>query len=192
LDIPAVGLDVDGVLADFTGYVLRKLDQDPSRQTTWAFTHDYGADINKKAYAMMDDPATWVSLKVLPGAVESVSLLVQAGVIPVFITSIPARFKDLRRWWIEAHFGPQLGRNPVYLEVVKHMEDKPDAALEYGLTHFVEDRRENANMLAEAGLVSILVPSSYQKDGPIHPAVVTDKTLLEFASEVASDITPRH
>lgn len=182
MNIPAVGLDVDGVIANFTAYAYPFIGV-PLDHPTWDVPDNKQADL----YHIINEPNTWVSLKTLPGAVEAVSLLVQAGVIPVFITCIPKRFTELRKWWIEDRFGPQLGRNPVYLENVAAMKDKPVAARQYELTHFVEDKRTNANLMAKAGFTSILVPSSYHADGEIHPAVRV-QPLLEFAMEITNAV----
>lgn len=187
MSIPAVGLDVDGVVANFSGYFISKLSLDPALNTTWDIGPSYGTEVEEQVYRLMDDPATWVSLEPLPGAVEAVSLLVQAGVIPVFITSMPKRFTKLREWWLERHFGPQLGRNPVYLEVVDNSTEKVRVAAEYELTHFVEDKPATANAMAEAGLTSILVPTTYADgDGATHPGVHS-MTLLDFAVDVATE-----
>ena len=185
MDIPAVGLDVDGVLSNFVGYAYPLAGMTDSPRT-W----EAPKTKQKALRDVMNMPSTWVNLRPLPGAVEAVSLLVQAGVIPVFITSMPMRFHKLREWWIETHFGQQLGRNPVYLESVKQSSEKVGRAREYGLTHFVEDKRETANAFAAAGFTSILVPSSYHADGPIDPRVKV-QPLLDFATEVATQCRER-
>lgn len=156
-----VGLDVDGVVADFSGYVLDTLDLDPSLNTCWDFGENYGAAVDRQVTDLCHDPATWVSLKPLPGAKDAVNAILHATKsAPVFITSMGAKFVPLRRWWLEEHFGKALEGRAVYLYQC-HGEDKPQKALEQGLTHFVEDKPENASLMAAAGLTSVLVPSTY-------------------------------
>ena len=182
MDIPAVGLDVDGVLANTYPGILTRLGLDPAQLTTYPFADSFGQEAARDIHAAFERPDTWVSAPVMPGAVEAISLLRQAGVFPVFISSIPERFTSLRHWWLEHHFGEQLGRCPVYLKVVPHNQKVP-AAIEYDLTHFVEDRRDTANAMAAAGLTSILVPSTYHNDGPIDPRVSV-QPLLDFATAI--------
>lgn len=148
------GYDVDGVLADFSGYVLRKLGLDPSLQKHWDFTTDYGEAVNREVYRMMGDPVTWVSLPVLPGAKEAVEISGRKGRV-AFISSMPPEFYRLRQWWLSFHFPYQ-----AELYICKSHE-KVSMAHWLSVSRFIEDKTETANEMAASGIESWLVPTPY-------------------------------
>jgi hypothetical protein len=176
-----VGLDVDGVVADFCSYVVHKLDLDPALNTDWDFAKTYGPAVDAQIRDMIHDPATWVSLEPFAYAEEAVATLAAKKINPVFITVIPRQFLELRRWWLRQHFDRALGRYPVWFYVASSFGGKPQLAKGLGLTHFVEDKPSTAAGMARAGLTSILVPTSYMGTPPKGVRV---QTLLDFAREV--------
>jgi len=64
---PFVGLDVDGVVAGFGTYVCQELGLDPDKLTTWDYASSYSREVAKQVYRLIDEPATWVGVPVLPG-----------------------------------------------------------------------------------------------------------------------------
>jgi hypothetical protein len=177
---PAVGLDVDGVVADFFGHCVETLGLDAARWTDWDVTRTFGSEVDRAIGELCQDPATWVSVKPFADAGEAIATLVAKRSVPVFITALPKRFFLLRKWWLETHLGEALGGFPVWLYVASS-KDKAALAQELQLTHFVEDRPDTAAAMAEAGLASILVPTSYTGTPPRGVRV---QSLLDFAREV--------
>lgn len=176
----AVGLDIDGVVADFPRYVAESLGLDREQWTDWDLAKCYSQEVDDKVHYLCNMPATWVSLEPMPDAKQAIGILVQKKIVPVFITAVPDRFQLLRRWWLDTHFHRALMGQGLYL-YSQHGESKPQLALELGLTHFVEDKPSTAKAMADAGLTSILVPTTYHGTTPDG---VTAQSLLDFAREV--------
>lgn len=168
-----IGLDIDGVLADFAGYVQARL-RLTGQQTAW----DFAPELEEAVDAICADPATWVSLDPLPTARQDLAIIGRTA-RPVFITAIHPRFAQLRQWWLEDRFGAIL-RHGFRLYVAPSSQ-KAALAVELGLTHFIEDKTETANEMAAAGLASYLVPTPYM-GAP--GAGVTVGTLHEYALAV--------
>lgn len=173
-----IGLDIDGVIADFAGYYLEKLHLDPALNTEWEVSKTYGMEVRNQVYDLVNDPATWVSLKPLPGAKDAVWKLLHAGLDPKFITSRPFKFRDLYEWWFGEHFDFY----PNHLYIVEKSSEKPQIATSHGLTHYVDDRPLVAKGMADAGLESILVPTTYS--GFPAPDGVVLETLTDFVDRV--------
>lgn len=170
-----IGFDVDGVLAGFGAYAIERLGLDPALNTRWDFKETYGEAADKGVGELVRLPQTWVSLPVLPGAREAIRSVVAAGQYPVFITAIPQAFALLRQWWIETHLGVE---TTDYALMVSRGADKAQTCLAYGVTHFIEDRPDTAEAIAQAGVQSFLVPSLYM--GTPSPAVRV-ATVEEYA-----------
>lgn len=178
-----VGLDVDGVICDLSTAIFRTLGLDPELNRTWHWGDSYGVDVERQVREYYRRPDTWVNGLVMPEAREAIDLLVSHGLNPVFLTAMPGKYKLLREWWLREHFGDLLA----YIDLYTAPGDQKAAmALSLELTHFVEDRAETANALAEAGLFSALIPTNYNADAPTHPRVER-MGLLQYARQCVED-----
>lgn len=180
-----VGMDVDGVLASFHTLFCKKHGFNPAAWTTWEVPPEFGEGARLDFQRFMADPGTWVSLSVKDGAKEAVHRIAAARIPVVFVSSVHESFYDLRLWWLRRHFGKYLGRD-IKLILARSAE-KPAVAKREGVTHFLEDRLSTAVALAEAGITSYLVPSTYMGDPPPNVSVVSVRTFAHAVVGQAHD-----
>jgi hypothetical protein len=175
-----IALDVDGVLADFVGYISHQVGADPKRQKTWHFEDSFPPDQAKRMYALMDEADTWAKLRVKPWAGTAVRILDGAGVEFHFVTAVPERFAHVRQVWLR-RLGVDLEKH--LLLPIRSTSVKAEFCEYLGFTHVVDDSPRIVNAVAELGMAAILVPSTYMWELPLHPNVRVQK-LLEFVREV--------
>lgn len=100
-------IDVDEVLADFSGGVQKLVDA-PLNTTEWDFFGGMDPDVRESAMRLIDAPGFCRDLDVLPGAQEGVERLRSLGCEIVAVTS---PWKTSPTWcheraaWLEKHFG---------------------------------------------------------------------------------------
>jgi 5'(3')-deoxyribonucleotidase len=82
-------LGVDGVVADFTGHLLNRLNSSLSSHdiTNWGVFSFLGERGKKDAEQILGHPSFWRELPVLPGALNGVHVIRQAGFEVVWCTS---------------------------------------------------------------------------------------------------------
>jgi len=102
-------LDVDGVVADFTGTLLRTLGSSltPADITEYDIFRLLG-DQREQAYAICQDEEFWRRLDVIPGAAEGVEKLRSEGYSVYWVTSPWYTCKGwylARGAWLKEHFG---------------------------------------------------------------------------------------
>ena len=151
---PRVLLDCDGPMADFMGATLGVYKDitgkavDPNSLTKWYFTDQLFpekeegqlSDQAREFWRRLRAPGYCMSLKPIPGAVESVGRILEAG-IDVHVVTSP--MKDSPTWaferetWLAGHF--KLPRQRIHHSNAKHiysgdlfLEDNPDNLLEWG------------------------------------------------------------
>lgn len=143
-----VGLDVDGILADFNASFVRRIIAVTGRNlfpawpfeiTTWDYPETYGytkAETSKVWDNIRADHGFWASLEVLPGAASLVYVL-QDNPNVYFITSRPGlTAKSQTEFWLRSC----LNRiNPT----VMISSDKGASALALDLDVYIDDKNEN-------------------------------------------------
>lgn len=179
------GFDIDGVLAGFGNYAIRKLGLDPTLNTRWDFKHTYGEAVNLAVIQLIKTPTTWVEVEPLTGAREALDGLRSASVPFDFVSDFPQEFFFLRVWWLQHVLGAQYSE-PFRLYRARGVE-KVEFCRKLGTTHFLEDKLENAQLLAAAGFKSYIVPSTYmwEDGGAIEGIPIA--TPVEYAAAVIHD-----
>lgn len=161
------GFDVDGVIGDFLGYMR-------TRGISGSMTRDHGDVVDALIRKEMQRPGMWVDMKPTVGAKDALATL--RGIKVVFISSIPREYEPLRKWWLAHHFSKYFTGGWDFRSV-KHA-DKPGVALEYGVTHFIEDSPDTALAMKEVGIESFLVPGSKEAEG------IEQITIGEYARRI--------
>ena len=145
LSPPRIGLDIDEVIADWTGHWSRRHNR--SIPEWWNFDKN----IKKKFDELKDDKDFWLTIPVKTSPSD----------IPFepccYITSrnIPQEWTET---WIE-----DMGFPTVPVITVGHNESKKDAAIEMGVDIFVDDRYENFVELHNAGICCLLFDAKHNK-----------------------------
>lgn len=128
-------LDVDGVLADFTGSLSLAIGYEGEFKT-WELAGTLPPDMLQKAQELMKVPGFWESLFLLPRATILVEGLRESGYRVVFVTA-PSyccdKWVDARKHWLEKYFKP----------TVRDMVFTVDKSLVHG-DFLVEDKLSNA------------------------------------------------
>lgn len=136
-------IDVDGVVADFTGDLLRAVDSDltPDDITSWDI-FDLLGDGAERARDICRQDDFWRGLSVLPGAYEAVEKLQRDN--EIFWVTSPwwscRTWEHARREWLRRHFGTK--PNNVITTSAKHMvcgdvfiDDKPQHVERWAARH---------------------------------------------------------
>lgn len=181
---PIVGVDIDGVLADWnnafrqvlinrTGRVLMDLDFDPP---VWNYAEHYGYTAEETARAYADihtDSFFWQNLKPLPGAERLAGVLDRLEwedrIELYFVTArsgVDVKFQT-ERW-----LGHLMGHPRLRSTVLICPGDKADVATALRMTHFIDDKFETALAMARAGLWSFLPKRAYNRQANAHPNII--------------------
>ena len=159
-----IGVDVDGVLADFnTNFIQRCIDvtgrdlfpERPFDIPTWNYPEHYGytaAEVSATWDSIKTDPAFWGSLPPLLGAMgclEWLRELSQTGQIDLyFVTArLGVMAKQQTEMWLATHSGDFMWAPTVLIA-----SDKGTVARGLKLTHYIDDRWENADAVAYMSL----------------------------------------
>lgn len=144
LEVPKVGLDIDEVLADFVGGLMRRFPSMDSRAVYW---NDY--KLQEKFKQVIDDESFWMSLDA------------KVGSLPFephcYITSRPCSTEITEKWLASKGYP----KAPVY--TVGLDKSKIDVAKESGIDVFVDDAYHNFVELNKAGILCYLFTAPHNE-----------------------------
>ena len=137
-------LDVDGVVADFTGHLLKLAAPrlHPIDITDWNFFQFLTDNEARCARMLLDTSKFWETQPLIPGAEAGVAEFRAAGHDVVFVTSPWPSCKEwgyVRREWLKRHFGDAA---PVivtgakeYIEGGIFIDDRPETVRAWRTAH---------------------------------------------------------
>lgn len=186
-----IGIDVDGVLADFntacirryvqvTGHDLfpREVVADPSNNIpTWYYPTHFGYldEENKAVWATIAaDSAFWLSLQSLPGAEK---LLADADHLVHDFYFPTARVGGNAKYQTE-HWLVQHGYRSWPSVMIS--ADKAGIAKALKLDVYIDDNLDNANAVCETGTRTFLIDRGWNRSGAIDERIVRVTSLREF------------
>lgn len=144
LHMPKIGLDIDEVLADFVGAMIKKFPEMGTRSVYWNDPH-----IADNFSVIKDDWDFWRSIEP-----KDTNLPFEPH---CYITSRPIP-NDITEAWLKANGFPKA---PLYS--VGHNDSKVDIAKASGIDIFVDDRYENFVELNAAGVCCYLFDAPHNQ-----------------------------
>ncbi len=144
LEVPKVGLDIDEVLADFVGGLMKRFPSMNSRAVYW---NDY--TLQEKFKEVIDDESFWLGLE---AKVDSLPFEPHC-----YITSRPCSTEITEKWLALMGFP----KAPVY--TVGLDKSKIDVAKESGIDIFVDDAYHNFVELNKAGILCYLFTAAHNE-----------------------------
>ncbi len=166
-----MGLDCDGVLADFSRYCLARINRELGtayRARDWPrFLADESLAkvVGALVWRLMDQADLWAGVPPYPGSARRVAALRERYDIYV-VTAIPTQFRAVRAEWLVRH-----GIVCEDLIAVASPDEKAAVAAELGLCAFVEDLAPTAEQLAAQGIESYLVRRPWNDHLPLGDGV---------------------
>jgi len=150
-----IGIDLDGVVADFTSYTLPMLNKmynvNLKREDITHYNYEKILKISKdeieKFWEEVKNKQVFRYLKPIKGALKSLSLLSDKEIY--FFSMRPEYYKDDTIAWLKDN-------NIDYCKLHVGQEDKSIAVLEEKIDIFIEDNLLQAIMVSEAGIKTLL------------------------------------
>lgn len=186
-----IGVDVDGVLADFNAsYIDLTIattgrDLFPPRPfviPTWYYPQHFGyTDVeDSKVWGIIkQDPTFWSSLPAYPSTVSALVRLNANQHDIYFITNRPGKTaKQQTEWWLEMQGWPWGGGPTVIVSA-----DKGAIAMGLELDVYVDDKLENANSVAATPTKSYLLNQGWNQDAPL-PNVTRVTSVSDFLDAI--------
>ena len=160
--VPRAIVDVDGVVADFLGHVLGGVGYEQGRETIkdYDLRSAFTLAQQEKMDQLLADPGFWVTLPVMPGALEGIDEIRAAGHEILWATSpwLPCReWESIRRAWLKRHFDVE--PDEIVVTFQKHIltadffiDDRPDSVVAWQRAHshgiaFLFDAPYNAHFI---------------------------------------------
>lgn len=154
LKIPKIGIDIDGVLADFSGAWNKQYDDTLTNPNNWFFDRK----INKRFADMKSDG----TLDTFYLNIEPLILSKELPFVPdCYITSRPVS-NEITEQWLDKHGFPAV---PVY--TVETCTSKAQMAKECGIEIFIDDSFENFVDLNKAGIFTYLYSAPWNINYPV-------------------------
>jgi len=148
LNIPKIGLDIDGVLGDFSGSWNKLYSEIPADHLSWSS--------DRKMVTRFDEMRKNGTLDSFYLGIEPLILAKDLPFEPsCYITSRPVS-KEITEQWLDMHEFPA---KPVYAVAIK--ESKADVAKESGIEIFIDDSYENFVDLNKNGIFTYLYTASW-------------------------------
>lgn len=141
--VKKIGFDCDGVLADYTGYLLKKLDCGLMIDDCFDFSFRKvlkklrGDDVARKAVSIVSKPSFTATLPVLPWAHKIVDLAHDIGDLTIATSPWASEgWYDARVRWLYDNFkihvdNVMVGRNKFLLNFDIFVDDKPKNIIEW-------------------------------------------------------------
>lgn len=192
-----IGLDLDNVIVDIMASARAVMAKDHSLELEEVIeTHVYWEPFTHSdpliAETLKPDHSFWnredvlLGAPPLPGSLEAVLALHEAGLLACYITRRPPLVDAITRQWLSMHSFPEM---PVVH--VGHTDRdqyfdrcKSTACHEHGVTHMVDDQPHEIESLRAAGINTILVDAPVGRAKRIeflaqNPSIPVVATLLE-------------
>ncbi len=166
-----LGLDCDGVLANFALYTLGRVNRElalklrVSDWQPWLEESPLAQRVGRHIFKMMEEERLWRELPPYPNLAARIAQLRQRYDIYV-VTAIDERFAAVRAEWLNRHGVPHEG-----LVCVADADLKVGVARELGLCAFVEDLPSVSVQMAGAGIDSYLVRRPWNERVELAPGV---------------------
>jgi 5'(3')-deoxyribonucleotidase len=159
-------LDVDGVLADFTGMVRRIVASIgatmPDPVTEWGFIKALPRDVRYAVEDALEGDGPWTDMEPIPGALDAVKAFRSAGHRVVFVTSPWASCTDwayVRTGWLRRNMGA--GMQDVVITSAKELV-RGDV--------FVDDKPENVGAWGQVNAYNAFIwDAPYNQGHPVIP-----------------------
>jgi len=150
-----IGIDLDGVIADFTDYTLPMLNKlynvNLKRDDITHYNYEKVIGVSKKEiikfWEEVKNKKVFRYLKPIKGALESLSLLSDREIY--FFSMRPEYYEDDTIAWLKDN-------NIDYCKLHIGQEDKSITALKEKIDIFIEDNLLQAIMVSEAGIETLL------------------------------------
>lgn len=150
-----IGIDLDGVIADFTGYTLPILNKfynvNLKRDDITHYNYEKVLGVSKKEmmkfWEEVKNKHVLRHLKTIEGALEALSLFKDRKIY--FFSMRPEYYEDDTIAWLKDN-------NIDYCKLHIGQEDKSIAALKEEIDIFIEDNLLQAIMVSEAGIETLL------------------------------------
>lgn len=197
-----LGVDCDGVIFDFTSAYARMLEKVSGKTCTltpgtephcWNWATEYGFDKGDDSKAWREikkDPQFWATLAPKQEAAQAIAALnniYRAGHEVYFITNRPG---------IAPHAQTIIALGLLGMEIPQVLvsEDKGPVAKGLKLTHFIDDKIENCEEVAQdaaPGCRVFCLTTNYNKNHEFNPKlnIIRVGTLLEFFTALAFEET---
>lgn len=174
-----VGIDVDGVVAGFSAYAIKRLGLDPTKNVKWSFEDTYGPEIEAQVAQLINSASTWGMLLPLAYGKEMVAQFKEIDLPYVWCTTIPPKYRKARRDWLSWRLK---SKAPLWITA-----NKPGLLKARKVTHFIDDKPANAMAIAAKGIKSYLLCSPYcEGDGPT-PGVAHVQDLRAFTALIIDE-----
>lgn len=186
---PLLGIDVDGVLADFVAYALDRINREFGTSFTkddWTgfFPKDWmPSHLGERGDALLHqlcDEVGWSrNLDVLPGVLQACHAL--AEVFDLFaITHVSDAELDHRNDWVMQHGFPLVGAGAVPGAL------KGEVARSMGMVAVVEDNLLNAENISDCGVPCFLINRPWNANRPVPAGVQRVDSLWEVVAALIS------
>ena len=146
LNTVKIGLDIDGVIADFAGHLFNTVGIEPHVVHHWN-----DPIINTHFNSLKKDVEFW---KTMPKLIEPSEVPFE---VHAYITSRSID-PEITKQWLDSNGFPIAD-----LYCVGHNESKVDVALKSGIDIFVDDKFENFQELNNAGICTFLMDASHNQ-----------------------------
>ncbi len=168
-----IALDLDGVVANLTPVVMRRLVErlglEPADVRYWDPEHydDVLAEFPERVRTpeaerilseIYGDPETYREAHPMPHALEAAQWLARRKLLTAYITRRKPHTRDVTLEWLRERGFPM---RPVHH--VERPETKAEVAARLGVSILVEDSPREAREFAEAGLTPILIEHRYNR-----------------------------
>lgn len=183
---PLVFVDLDGVVADFVGPLIKKGFPYPQ---DYHFGN-YSEEDRKYVNSLFRDPDFYLQLEPMPGAQEALMSMIELNVFGGFLTARPHSVLEATMRWVGRHFPFVFLTSPQ--PVINHPDKagfvREAASLYGGDIRVVEDAPHHASGIAKAGGLVYLVDHPYNRNSDYPAGVLRVEGIEEAVDHLRSEV----